>query len=180
MPINLGEITLLWLQKVNQKGEKVWTKHYSLDGSFAKGRNIEKTNDGGFVIVGETHSKAWIFKIDASGNKVWETFFDTPKTLDFAFAVHDNQQNGYIILGKSNGSGFGDDQSWIMKVNYSGKIKWDTSFEIGKPFDLQTVNQIQPDEFVVTGFLPWSKSIFFMNIDLDGSIVSKNIVKLEQ
>jgi len=166
--------------KVNQKGKKVWTKHYSLDGSFAKGRNIEKTNDGGFIIVGETHSKAWVFKIDASGNKVWETFFDTPKTLDFAYAVHNNLQNGYIILGTSNGSGFGDDKSWIMKVNYSGKTEWSKYFEIGKPCDLQTVNQIQPDEFVVTGFLPWSKSIFFMNIDVDGGIVSENIIKLEQ
>ena len=172
--------------KVNQKGEKVWTKHYSLDGSFAKGRNIEKTNDGGFIIVGETHSKAWIFKIDASGNKVWETFFDTAKTPDRAYAVHNNRQDGYIILGRSNRSGLIGDKSWIMKVNYSGKTEWNTYFEIGKLFemgqlfDLQTVNQIEPDEFVVTGFLPFSKSIFFMNIDLDAGVMSKNIVNLEQ
>lgn len=165
--------------KVNQKGKKVWTKHYSLDGSFAKGRNIEKTNDGGFIIIGETQSKAWIFKIDASGNKVWETFFDTPKTPDRAYAVHNNKQNGYIILGMSNGPGLGGDKSWIMKVNYSGKIEWNRHFHIGKPFDLQTVNQIKHDEFVVTGFLPFSKSIFFMNIDLDGGVVSENLVKLE-
>lgn len=166
--------------KVNQKGEKVWTKHYSLDGSFAKGRNIEKTNDGGFIIVGETQSKAWIFKIDASGNKVWETFFDTEKTPDRAYAVHNNQQDGYIILGRSNGPGFNGDKTWIMKVNYSGKVEWSKDFEIGKPFDLQTINQIQPDEFVISGFLPFSQSIFFMNIDLNGIVISENIIKLEQ
>jgi len=170
----------LMVAKVNHKGERVWTKHYSLDGGFAKGRNIEKTNDGGFVIIGETQSKAWIFKIDASGDKVWETFFDTPKTPDRAYAAHNNQQDGYIILGRSNRSGLIGDKSWIMKVNYSGKTEWNRHFEIGTLFDLQTVNQIQPDEFVVTGFFPFSKSIFFMNIDLDGGIVSKNIVKLEQ
>lgn len=148
--------------KVNQKG-KVWTKHYFLDSGFAKGRNIEKRNDGGFIIVGETHSKAWVFKIDASGNKAWETFFDTPKTLDFAYAVHNNLQNEYIILGSSNGSGFDDNKSWIMKVNYSGKTEWSRYFDIGKPCDLQTVNQIQPDEFTATGFLLWSKSILFVN-----------------
>ena len=172
--------------KVNQKGEKVWSKHYSLNGGFAKGRNIEKTNDGGFIIVGETQSKAWIFKLDASGNKVWETFFDIKKTPDRAYAVHNNQQDGYIILGKSNSSSSIGDKSWIMKVNYSGKTEWSTHFEIGKLFetgqffDLETVNQIKPNEFVVTGFLPFSKSIFFINIDLEGNVVSKNTVKIEQ
>lgn len=166
--------------RVNQKGERLWTKHYSLDGGFAKGRNIEKTSDGGFVIIGETHDKAWIFKIDALGNKVWESFFDTPKTADRAYAISDNQKDGYIILGMSNGPGLNGDKSWIMKVSYSGKTVWSINFDIGKPFDLQTVKQIQPDEFVVTGFLPFTKSIFFMNIDIDGGVISEKVIKLEQ
>lgn len=138
------------------------------------------------LFFGETHGKAWIFKIDASGNKVWETFFDTTKTPDRAYAVHNNKQDGYIILGMSNNSGSNGDKSWIMKVNYSGKTEWNTGFEVGKLFetgqfsDLETVNQIKPDQFEVTGFLPFSKSIFFINIGLNGVIVSKNIVKIKQ
>ena len=171
---------LVMVSKVSQKGERMWTKHYSLDGSFAKGRNIEKTSDGGFVIIGETHSKAWIFKIDALGNKVWESFFDTPKTADRAYAVSDNQKDGYIILGRSNGSGLNGEKSWIMKVSYSGKTVWSVNFNMDKLlFDLQTVKQIQPDEFVVTGFLPFSKSIFFMNIDIDGGVISEKVIKLK-
>ena len=167
------------VSKVDQNGTRIWTKHYSLDGSFAKGRNIEKTNDGGFIIVGETHSKAWIFKIDKLGNKVWETFFDTLKTLDFAYAVNNNFRNGYIILGKSNGTGFGKDKSWIMKVNYLGKVEWSTYFDIGEPCDLQTVNQTQVNEFSITAFLPWTQTILFMSIDAKGSIVSKHLVKVK-
>lgn len=167
--------------KVNNKGNRLWTKHYSPDGRFAKGRNIEKTDDDGFIIIGETSSKAWIFKIDALGKKVWETFLDTPKTADIAYSVSDNHQDGYIIAGRSNGHGLDRGQSWIIKVNYAGKIDFNIPVYIKEPFTIQTASQLSSDEFMITGFYPGaiSNSSFFMKIDLDGNKISERVVQLK-
>jgi hypothetical protein len=167
--------------KVNRKGNRLWTKHYSPDGRFAKGRNIEKTDDNGFVIIGETSNKAWIFKIDTLGKKVWETFFDTPRTADRAYSISDNHQDGYIIAGMSNGHGLDNDKSWIIKVNYSGKIDLNISFFLKEPFMLQTASQLSSDEFMITGFYPgtMSSNSFFIKIDLDGKQISEKVVQLK-
>ncbi|NOR56865.1 MAG: hypothetical protein GQ531_11765 [Sulfurovum sp.] len=168
--------------KVDQQGERLWTKHYSLDGRFAKGRNIEKTQDDGFIIIGETLYKAWIFKIDALGNKVWETFLDTSKTADRAYSIADNHQDGYIVTGLSNGTYPENDKAWIIKINYSGEIDLNIPVSLPEPFMIQTVNQINANKFMLTGFYPGaiSNSSFFMKIDSDGKKVSEKIVKLKQ
>ncbi len=168
--------------KVDQQGKRLWTKHYSLDGRFAKGRNIEKTKDDGFIIIGETQDKAWIFKIDALGNKVWETFLDTPRTADRAYSIADNHQDGYIVTGFSNGIYPDNDKPWIIKINYSGKIDLNIPVSLPEPFMIQTVNQINSNEFMLTGFYPGaiSNSSFFIKIDSDGKKVSEKIVKLKQ
>lgn len=168
--------------KVDQQGERLWTKHYSPDGRFAKGRNIEKTKDDGFIIIGETQDKAWIFKIDALGNKVWETFLDTPRTADRAYSIADNHRDGYIVAGFSNGIYPDNDKPWIIKINYSGKIDLNIPVSLPEPFMIQTVNQINSNEFILTGFYPGaiSNSSFFMKIDSDGKKLSEKIVKLKQ
>lgn len=171
----------LMISKVDQNGRRFWTKHFSPDGGFARGRNIEQTDDDGFVIIGETSSKAWILKIDALGNKVWETFFDTPRTADRAYSISDNHHDGYIIAGMSNGDGLDNDKSWIIKVNYFGKIDLNIPFFLNKPFMLQTASQLSSDEFMVTGFYPsaMSSNAFFMKIDLDGKKISEKVVQLK-
>jgi len=173
---------LLMVSKINQNGERLWTKHYSPDGRFAKGRNIEKTDDDGFIIIGETLNKAWIFKLDAFGNKVWETFFDTPRTADRAYAVSDNHEDGYIVAGISNGIGLENDKSWIVKVNYSGKIDLNIPVSLKEPFMIQTVSQSNPNEFMLAGFYPggFSNSSFFMKIDRDGKKLSEKVIELKQ
>lgn len=172
----------LMVSKVNQQGKKLWTKHYSPNGRFAKGRNIEKTKDDGFIIIGETQDKAWIFKIDAFGKRVWETFLDTPKTADRAYTIADNHQDGYIVAGYSNGIYPDNDKPWIIKITYSGKITLNIPVPLQKNFTIQTVDQINSNEFMMTGFYSGynSNSSFFMKIDSDGKIVSEKIVQLKQ
>ena len=171
----------LMVSKVTQQGEKLWTKHYSPNGKFAKGRNIEKTEDDGFIIIGETQDKTWIFKIDAIGKKVWETFLDTPRTAGRAYAIADNHQDGYIIAGYSNGSYPDNRKAWIIKINYSGKIILNIPFSLQKYFTIQTVSQINSNEFMLTGFyLSYNfNSSFFMKIDSNGKKVSEKIIKLK-
>ncbi len=171
----------LMVSKVTKKGKKLWTKHYSTNGRFAKGRNIEKTKDDGFIIIGETQDKAWIFKIDAFGEKVWEVFLDTPKTADRAYAIADNHKDGYIIAGHSNGIYPDYAKAWIIKITYSGKIALNIPAPLQKHFTIQTVNQINSNEFILTGFYSSynSYSSFFMKIDSAGKKVSEKIVQLK-
>lgn len=172
----------LMISLVEKDGKKLWTKHYSPDGGFAKGRDIEKTVDGGYIAVGEVSDKAWIIKIDSMGKMVWNTFFETPRSTARAYAISDNHQDGYIVAGMSNVSGLENDKVWIIKVNYSGKIDLIVPVYIEEPFTLQTVSQINSNEFMLTGFYPHglSNNAFFMKIDSKGKKVSEKIIGLNQ
>ena len=170
--------------KVDGKGNRLWTKHFSIDGSYAKGLNIEKTKDEGFVIVGEStdnsrSNKAWIFKIDSNGNKVWEIFYDEPSTPDTAFCISDNNKDGYIVAGMSRVSGLSNDQSWIMKINYSGKKEWDVPLAIKEPFLLQSIKQIGTN-YMISGFYTdiLKSSLFFLEVDINGNKQFEKIIEI--
>ncbi len=170
--------------KLNKSGKTVWSELYAVDGGFARGRNIEKTSDGGYIVVGEIWDRAWIFKIDSSGKKIWEVFHDIPRTKDIAYAVSGNGQDGYLIAGITNISGaegLKGDKTWVMKVSHSGKKEWISHFKTGVPYDLMTVHEISPEEFTVTGFsysFDSGKKAVFFNVDTRGNIISEKTISL--
>gem|GEM_PF-1247018 len=62
-----------WLLKLNPKGEIEWQKAYGSSG-VDLATSISPTKDGGYVVVGATHSfgagemDIWVLKVDANGN----------------------------------------------------------------------------------------------------------------
>ncbi len=48
-----------------------------------------QTRDGGYVVVGQTASKAgWLAKLDASGALIWEEFYGGAEARSFTSVVH--------------------------------------------------------------------------------------------
>jgi len=62
------------IYKLNSSGSKVWFKHYGGTNSD-KGRSIQQTSDGGYIVAGYTKSYTYgvedfaIYKLNSSGNK---------------------------------------------------------------------------------------------------------------
>jgi len=149
-----------WVMKFSASDVLEWSKTYggSLDD---RGNQIIQTQDGGFLVVGESKSSDedatlnagsndfWIVKLSSSGTIVWE------KSLgyvgqDKANAVIQTSDNGYLITGviditASGGAGnsravmhAGGDY-WAIKLSENGTTQWTKYFGGGSseiPYDL--------------------------------------------
>ncbi|MGB0391072.1 MAG: hypothetical protein ACPGD5_05855, partial [Salibacteraceae bacterium] len=116
-----------YLVKTNDTGAVEWTKYF---GGFDwdKFYDLEITPDGGFMIVGETHSfgaggaDAWVIKTDSLGNTEWEKTYGGTYT-DIAHALIKTSDGNYAFCGE-NGSetpaNKGD--AWLVKFDGNGNI----------------------------------------------------------
>ena len=161
-----------WVMKFSSSDVLEWSKTYggTLDD---RGNKITQTQDGGFIVVGESKSNDqdatlnagaqdfWIVKLNSSGAIVWE------KSLgyvgqDKANAVIQTSDNGYLITGvldvtASGGEGnskavlhAGGDY-WAIKLSENGTTEWTKYFGGGLseiPYDLI---ETQDNGFLLVG-----------------------------
>ena len=128
-----------WVLKIASDGNLIWEKSFG-GSEIEEPRGITNTNDGNFVIVGDTRSQdkdvsinnggadLWIIKISTDGNLIWEKTHGG-SSFDVARSISKTQDNGFIIAGNSRSSdvGFtnqGQNDAWILKVDNSGNKVW--------------------------------------------------------
>lgn len=128
-----------WITKIAADGDLIWEKSFG-GSEIDEARAITNTNDGNFIIVGDTRSAdknvsinngaadVWILKISAEGALLWEKTIGG-SSFDVARAVSKTQDNGYLIAGSSRSldNGFennGQNDALILKVNSNGDLLW--------------------------------------------------------
>ncbi len=135
--ISAGLCVNPWLKayivRTDADGDTLWTKQYFTDvinyGSFT-GTDIERTNDGGFFIVGhgtrQATSGIWILRVDSNGDSLWSRYY-TGGNTDTAYVPRDMKitpDNGIIILGNLASGITYDDDVFAMKYSSSGTLQW--------------------------------------------------------
>ncbi|MGB1205680.1 MAG: S8 family serine peptidase [Chitinophagales bacterium] len=135
-----------WVLKLNSFGELDWEK--SLGGNDNDvGQSIQQTNEGGYIVVGETksntddvleqngHTDFWIVKLNNLGNIEWSKSLGG--TLqDICKDVKQTVDGGYITVGwaasadgdVSNNNGIGNGDYWVVKLDNNGNILWEKTF----------------------------------------------------
>jgi hypothetical protein len=129
-----------WLVKLNSAGGIQWQK--CLGGSkFDIAYALQTTNDGGYIVAGETASSdgdvsgdhggvdAWIVKLNSTGGIQWQKCIGG-SDWDEAFAIQTTNDGGYIMAGgtySTNGDASGNHGSedvWVVKLSNAGDIQW--------------------------------------------------------
>jgi hypothetical protein len=89
---------------VSSVGDTLWTKRYwEMWGNFYI-RDIEKTSDGGFVLVGDKSAgkqqkrDMFLLKLNSKGDKLWSCTYGSKKS-DIGHAVCGTADGGYLIAG---------------------------------------------------------------------------------
>jgi hypothetical protein len=126
----LNEACLL---RISASGSEVWRRTYG--GSYEDfARSIQPTNDGGYVIVGDTRSfgdgktDIYLVKADASGNIVWQQAFGGTG-VDHGRAVLPVTDGGYVVLGDIDD---GDShQICLVRTDAAGTRLWTSVFPGG-------------------------------------------------
>lgn len=133
-----------WMVKVDSFGNLVW--EHSFGGSGIEvSYDIAKTEDGGYIVVGNTFSNdghifqnkgasdIWMIKVDEEGNLLWERTFGGSE-FDLAQAVVQSKDGGFLITGNSKSSDVdapennGENDIWVIKTNGNGDLVWQKSF----------------------------------------------------
>ncbi|MBA4850567.1 3-coathanger stack domain-containing protein [Emticicia sp. BO119] len=160
-----------WIVKTDANGTKIWDKRFG--GSNADIlRSILPTNDGGYLLGGESYSgfsgdksqvsqgglDFWIVKIDANGTKLWDKRFGGIND-DVLWNMINTGDGGYLlggfswsdISGDKSQSSRGDADYWVLKIDANGTKIWDKTFG-GSDMDfLTSVVQTSDGGYLLTG-----------------------------
>ena len=123
--------------KINSDGETEWAELF--DGP-SNGNdmicNCEQTDDGGYLLFGNTEESpnsrsydAWFIKIDSSGNMEWDQIIGYSNN-DEKISEGIITSDGYIAVGSietDNGNDRAD--VWLVKINDNQKL-WDKTYDL--------------------------------------------------
>ena len=115
-----------------QAPDTLWTRTYGGSGNDA-GNAIQRTSDGGYIIVGYTESfgaggrDVWLIKTDAFGDTLWTKTFGG-SDWDEGNSVQQTTDGGYIITGYISTFSPGIRNVWLIKTDPAGDTLWTKSF----------------------------------------------------
>jgi gliding motility-associated-like protein len=152
----------LWVVKLSNCGVKQWEKSFGGTG-YESARDIELTDDGGYIIAGETNSTdggviagyggtkdIWILKLSASGNLLWQKRYGGTG-LDIANHIHKNNDGSFLIAASSssndgnitgNHGTAGYTDGVLMKIDANGNLQWSKCFGGSKNEELLDIEVI--------------------------------------
>ena len=122
----------VWLVHADRNGTEMWNKTFGGSGRD-EGMDILETDDGGFVMVGETESfgsvdrDLWLVKVDSVGNEEWNRTFGGSGE-DLGTSLKRAGDGGYVIAGITSSYGSGNRDLWLMKTDSKGEELWNRTF----------------------------------------------------
>lgn len=129
---NHGESDI-WLIKISESGDLIWENSYG-GAAFENANSVKQTEDGGFLIAGNSRSNdqdlienfgendIWVIKTDDVGTLQWQKSLGGTG-IDFGFDVMDYGENGIVLVGQSGSADFnaelhkGSTDLVIIKIN---------------------------------------------------------------
>jgi hypothetical protein len=147
--------------------------------SFDEARQIIKTSDGKYVIVGHSKSydsgnqQAVLIKIDNSGTPDWTMRYGGAG-LEFGNAVKECSDGGFIITGQTFSSGQNGD-TYLVRTNSSGVAVWEKNFGGGLTDEGMGVEINSDGSFVVVvrdSTASRDIDVRMMNISSDGNTLN--------
>jgi len=140
-----------WAIRMDANGNKIWRRYFG-GTHVEQGKDVLETEDGGFLLVGNSESSDfdvsnahgshdfWAIKINANGDKLWENTFGGLQS-DFAFAVTNTSDGNFILVGDTRSSDadvsnpLGNADAWVVKFSgANGNLIWEKTYG-GLEFD---------------------------------------------
>ncbi|WP_299366893.1 hypothetical protein [Winogradskyella sp.] len=132
-----------WVIRISSTGDLVWEKSFG-GGQIDEARAIVSSEDGNFIIAGDTRSNdndisnnlgaadLWLIKISPEGDLIWEKTIGGT-SFDVARALIRSQNSGFVLAGSSRSSDIdvsenkGQNDAWVLQVDSSGNLLWEVS-----------------------------------------------------
>jgi hypothetical protein len=144
-----------------------WENNFGgADTEFAN--DIEQTEDGGYVVAGESESSDsdvggnngeedyWIVKLDETGQLEWENNLGG-SGRDEAKDIEQTEGGGFVVAGYTSSNdgdvsgNKGNDDYWIVKLDETGKLEWENSLGGSDQDRARSIEQTADGGLVVFG-----------------------------
>ena len=153
----------------------------SLDG----GSSVAHTNDGGYIIVGETYSSIgagsrdiYLIRTDANGVELWNKTYAGP-AIDDGLSVVQTNDGGFIITGQTFSFGNGMCDVYLIKTNSdNGDTLWTKTYGGADEDGGWSIARTVDGGFIICGattsFGPGSENIYLIKTDNNGNVTGIN------
>jgi len=144
----------VYLVRTDALGDSVWTNSFGGDLDDV-GRAVIEIADG-YIIAGYTRSfgigscDILLIKTDTLGNKLWQETYGA-ELADWGYDVEQTTDGGYIMVGKTNSSGAGAYDAFLVKTNALGNMSWQKTFGGSQSDWGQSVKQTSDGGYIITG-----------------------------
>jgi uncharacterized delta-60 repeat protein len=161
--------------RIDRKGHVVWRRMFGgLKEDHAYGVVTGDNED--IVVSGYTSSKGkgkgdlWVCRINTDGLLIWEHTYggvldDRARTIT---AINDG---GYVVAGYTQSKGDSEGDSWVIKINESGRLVWEQTFSRDGEDGIFQIKALPDGSLFATGYSDLGGSAGF---DLRVLKISKN------
>ncbi len=118
--------------KLDSSGAIQWQYVYGGVGTDIP-QSIRQTSDNEYIMAGYTNSFGsgnydfWVVKLTSTGGIRWSKTYGGSLS-DNAYKVRQTADNGYIVAGHTNSFGSGNNDIWILKLDYAGLVQWQKTY----------------------------------------------------
>jgi uncharacterized delta-60 repeat protein len=122
----------VWILRLDSSGSTIWQ---SLCGgsNLDQAWSITRTREGGYILVGETHSfgagdgDVLVMKLDEEGSVTWQRAYGG-EDWDRALGILQTSDGGYVVVGHTASFGMGSQDAWVLKLDPDGAVIWQKAF----------------------------------------------------
>ncbi len=177
--LNLFIVTLLMFIAFDVYAQQApaieWAKAYGGSGADEGAYSIVATDDGGFIVAGQTESTngdlagrptgrgqdVWLIKLNDTGAIAWQKYYGGAGSgNDRAKVVRQTSDGGYVIGATTfadNGGDITDKRAghggdyWIIKTDDTGKVLWSVTRGSQQTEELFDLQQTADGGYIVAG-----------------------------
>jgi hypothetical protein len=167
----------IYLVKTSANGSTIWTKTYG--GKYNDiGATALQTNDGGYIIVGETSSfgagnDVYLIKTDSDGDTLWTKTYGGDGH-DYGRSVQLTSDGGYIVTGSVqtlNVSGINYVHVYLIKTTATGDTLWTKMYGTGQGGSGNSIQPATDGGYIITGTDSTSTYVYLLKTTADGDIL---------
>ena len=178
-----GTGTDIFLLRTNSNGDSLWMRNYGgCDGGGSHPVSVQKTTDGGFIVVGTTNAigvkDIYLVRTDSVGDTLWTKTIDGIDRV-IGHSVQQTADGGYIVVGET-ANFFPLDEGDIRLI----KIASETGIEIDPPNNFPSVAldiiSLSPfsSSLSITYSIPEQADVSLVVYDVSGRLI-ENLVNTQ-
>lgn len=147
----------VYLVKTDSSGYPQWEKVFG-GTNYDWGLSIELTNEGGYMIFGNTYSygvgncNMYLIKTDSIGNMIWQKTYGG-NLSDYGASILKTNDNNYTLAGSTSITS-DTVAAYVLKIDTAGTVIWERKYK-GRfnNSEFNAIKEIPSGELIVCGDL---------------------------